>query len=107
MVKKVQQAFETLKDSLNTAPVLCIPKLEAQFVLEVDASDIGMAYISHHLTSPKRNIAEVEALASWLYLYTGYKEYQTGSIFVVVGPAHAGSPHQCPTHCPGQIQSCL
>lgn len=67
-----QWVFDALKEGLVTALVLCRWDIEAQFVVEVDTSDIGVgtvlsqrggsdkslnpcAYFLHPLTPPERN----------------------------------------------------
>ena len=39
--EEVQGVFDTLKTRFSTAPILQIPKPERQFIVEVDASDMG------------------------------------------------------------------
>ena len=73
-----QQAFETLKSLLITSPVLAYPKVEKPFILETDASILGLgailsqrqsdgqvhpvAYASRSLNQAERNygITELE-----------------------------------------------
>ena len=76
-----QRAFETLKELLTSAPVLGYPRVEDPFVLETDASILGLgailsqyqpdgqihpvAYASRSLNQAERNygITELETLA--------------------------------------------
>jgi hypothetical protein len=41
----VNTAFETLKNQLVQAPVLAVPDFSQQFVIETDASDLGIGAI--------------------------------------------------------------
>ncbi|KAK3517552.1 hypothetical protein QTP70_012623 [Hemibagrus guttatus] len=78
---EAQEAFEALKDRLISTPVLWMPVPSAQFVVEVDASNIGVgailfqrsgpkgklhpcANISHHLTAPETTMWGIRS--SWL-----------------------------------------
>ena len=75
-----QQSFETLKKLLTSAPVLCFPQFDKPFILETDASGVGLgavlaqkqedgsvrpiAYASRSLQPHERNygITELEGL---------------------------------------------
>lgn len=69
---KAQGAFEVFKSRFISAPVLSFPDPEWQFIVEVDASEVGVgtvisqrfprdgkvhpcAYFSHHLSPAERN----------------------------------------------------
>lgn len=83
-----QNAFETLKQRLITAPVLAYPCFDREFILETDASTMGLgavlsqvqddgrihpvAYASRALSQPETNygITELETLAVvWAITY--------------------------------------
>lgn len=42
---QANEAFELLKQALSTAPVLSIPAFGKQFIIEIDASDMGMGAV--------------------------------------------------------------
>ncbi|KAI4890447.1 hypothetical protein NFI96_003606 [Prochilodus magdalenae] len=84
---EAQQAFEELTRCLTTAPVLQLPDPRAPFIVEVDASDVGVgavlsqrsgipnklhpcAFYSHRLTPAERNydVGDRELLAIKLAL---------------------------------------
>ena len=91
-----QQAFETLKSLLITFPVLAYPKVEEPFILETDASILGLgailsqrqsdgqvhsvAYASRSLNQAERNygITELETLAV-VWSVTHFKAYLYGN----------------------------
>ncbi|KAI7805934.1 Pol polyprotein [Triplophysa rosa] len=84
---QAQVAFDNLKSRFVSAPVLCLPDPERQFIVEVDASDVGIgavlsqrsggdgkvhpcAFYSHRLSPAERNydIGNRELLAVRLAL---------------------------------------
>ncbi|XP_053549738.1 uncharacterized protein LOC128641196 [Bombina bombina] len=94
-----QDAFDYLKKSFSTAPVLQLPNSDSQFTLEVDASNVGLgailsqqrkgsqerhpvAYYSRLLTTAERNysVGDLELLAiksaldHWRHLLEGTEE---------------------------------
>jgi hypothetical protein len=42
---QTQEAFDLLKTALSTAPILSIPDFRKQFIIETDASDVGMGAV--------------------------------------------------------------
>ncbi len=84
---QAQTAFESLKSRFSSAPILTTPDPSRQFIVEVDASEVGVggvlsqrspsderihpcAFFSHRLTPPERNydIGNRELLAVKLAL---------------------------------------
>ncbi len=84
---QAQEAFDVLKSRFISAPVLCLPDPERQFIVEVDASEVGVgavlsqrsprdekvhpcAFFSHRLSPAERNydIGNKELLAVRLAL---------------------------------------
>ncbi len=84
---QAQEAFDVLKSCFISAPVLCLPDPERQFIVEVDASEVGVgavlsqrsprdekvhpcAFFSHRLSPAERNydIGNRELLAVRLAL---------------------------------------
>ncbi len=84
---QAQTAFESLKNRFSSAPILTTPDPSRQFIVEVDASEVGVggvlsqrspsderihpcAFFSHRLTPPERNydIGNRELLAVKLAL---------------------------------------
>lgn len=95
-----QTAFATLKTRLTTAPVLAYPDFTKGFVLETDASYVGLgavlsqaqddgklhpvSYASRALSAPERNypITELETLAV-VWAISHYRAYLYGHDVVV------------------------
>ena len=42
---EAQQAFETLKQAMSSTPVLILPNFKEPFVIETDASDVGIGAV--------------------------------------------------------------
>jgi len=92
---KVQQAFLQLKEAMMTAPVLALPNLQDQFVIETDASGIGIgavlmqqghpiAYISKTLALKHQCLSTYEKeLLSLVYAVEKWRAYVIGSYFLV------------------------
>ena len=96
-----QHAFHTLKSLLCRAPVLAYPNLNKQFILQTDASDLGLgavlsqkdhlgkehviAYASRSFPERKKNysVTEKEALAI-IFAFNQFRVYLLGSTFLLV-----------------------
>ncbi|KAK3559696.1 hypothetical protein QTP86_017675, partial [Hemibagrus guttatus] len=94
---EAELAFNKLKCRFTSAPILILPNPEIPFIVEVDASDVGVgavlsqrgadnklhpcAFLSHHLTSTERNyhvgdrelLAVKLALEEWRHWLEGAK----------------------------------
>jgi len=94
-----QEAFDKLKVALTTAPVLSLPVDDYVYLLDCDASDLGIgavlsqrvdgeerviAYGSRLLTAPERNycVTRKEVLAV-VYFTKAYRQYLLGKRFVI------------------------
>ena len=94
-------AFETLKTRLVTAPLLCYPDFDKDFVLETDASKQGLeailsqnqvdhklhpvAYASHSISSTEANyaITDLETLAV-VWAVTHFRYYLYGHKVTII-----------------------
>lgn len=99
--KEADEAFEKLKISLTTAPVLITPSFEKPFVIQCDASKLGIggvlaqeddegverpiAFYSYKLNQSQKNysITELECLAA-LKCVEKFREYVEGHKFKIV-----------------------
>ena len=94
-----QEAFLTLKTHLQGAPILAYPEPEGKFVLDTDASGVGIgavlsqvqngeerviAYASRALSKPERNycVTHIELLAIVVYL-KHFRQYLYGQRITV------------------------
>jgi hypothetical protein len=94
-----QEAFDTMKERLTSAPILGMPRTEGQFILDTDASDKGLgvvlsqeqdgrevvlAYGSRLLTRTERDycVTKKELLAAVYGLKT-YRQYLLGRSFIL------------------------
>ncbi|XP_065355094.1 uncharacterized protein LOC135949448 [Calliphora vicina] len=98
---EAQKAFETLKQSLTTAPFLAHPDYSKPFIVQCDASKYGVgdllaqqdicgderpiAFMSHKLNRAQRNysVTELECLAVVLAIKK-FRSYIEGQQFTVV-----------------------
>jgi hypothetical protein len=90
-----QEAFDTLKQALANAPVLAVPDFQQPFVLETDASDLGVgallmqkghpiSYLSRALSAKNRALStyEKECMAILLAVEK-WRPYLIGQEFVI------------------------
>lgn len=98
---EAQEAFEKLKDALSTAPVLIHPDYSKRFIVQCDASKVGIgavlaqedeygierpiAYMSKKLNGAQRNysVTELECLAVVLAIKK-FRIYIEGHEFIIV-----------------------
>ena len=97
--EECQEAFETLKSHLQEAPILAYPEPEGDFILDTDASGVGIgavlsqvqggverviAYASRTLSKPERNycVTRRELLAIIVYL-KHFRQYLYGQKITV------------------------
>ena len=95
-----QMAFDTIKEYLVSPPILARPDFDLPFVLQTDASNVGLgavltqvqegeerviAYASRTLTDPERNYftTELECLAV-IWAVEKFRVYLEGTRFTVI-----------------------
>ena len=54
--KECEEAFKTLKNKLTTAPVLAYPEFGALFILDTDASDVGLGAVLSQVQQGKERV---------------------------------------------------
>lgn len=96
--EECQSAFEQLKLSLMSAPILAYPDPHKTFILDTDASDAGtgavlslekegqehvIAYASRALTKQERKYATEKELLSMVTFTKHFKHYLLGKEFVL------------------------
>jgi len=94
-----QKAFETMKDKLTTAPVLAMPSNNGQYILDTDASDMGLgavlsqiqngeeyviAYASRTLSKPEHNYETTrKELLAVVFGLKQFRQYLLGKPFTI------------------------
>jgi hypothetical protein len=90
-----QRTFEKMKEVMSTCPVLALPDFSQQFVLECDASGVGIRAVlmqgGHPIVFESRKLSESERLYSMydkemlaiMHALTKFRQYLVGSRFVV------------------------
>jgi hypothetical protein len=94
-IEESQHTFERMKEVMNTCLVLALPKFSQPFVLECDASGVGIGAVlmqgghpivfeSRKLNESKRlySIYDKEMLAI-MHALKKFRQYLVGNIFVV------------------------
>ena len=56
MDQGLQEAFDCLKELLTSAPILAYPKLGSQFILDTDASDVGVGAVLSQVQDDKKRV---------------------------------------------------
>lgn len=95
-----QNTFDRLKTLLTSAPILHCPDFSKPFVIECDASNVGLgavlrqkiknqcrviAYASRTLSSPERNMSVThKELLAILFAIEKFKPYVEGTFFTVI-----------------------
>ena len=90
-----QQTFNKLKEVMSTCPVLALPDFSQPFVLECDASGVGIGAVlmqgGHPIVFESRKLDESERLypiydkemLAIMHALTKFRQYLVGSRFVV------------------------
>ena len=65
-----EQSFNRLKEELSTAPILAFPKEVGEFILDTDASDIGVGAVLQQMQdNEERVIAYASIALNWFTSY--------------------------------------
>jgi len=93
---KHQQAFENLKQTLTSPPVIAYPTPQDKFILTTDASDVGLGailsteqgtvikYASRTLISTEKNYATIEKeCLAIVWTVRKFRHYLVGAHFVI------------------------
>ena len=99
--EECEQAFQTIKNSVSSAPVLKYPRFDREFILQTDASDVGLgpvlsqidddgvekvvAFASQTLSTRERNFSATEKEAYTIVFGTRhFRVYLLGRKFKIV-----------------------
>jgi hypothetical protein len=89
------QTFDKMKEVMSTCPILSLPDFSQPFVLECDASGVGIGVVlmqgGHPIVFESRNINESERLdpiynkemLEIMHALTKFRQYLVGNRFVV------------------------
>jgi hypothetical protein len=94
-IEDSQQTFNKLKEVMSTCPILALPYFSQPFVLECDASGVGIGEVlmqgGHPIVFERRKLDELERLypiydkemLAIMHALTKFRQYLVGNRFVV------------------------